>query len=53
LCHERGALAPQSDWRIIPENFSVDGFHASEAGYREWAVKAAVYIAALEQQKTD
>ena len=48
LCNERGALAPESDWRIVPENFSDDGFHASEAGYCEWAEKAALYIAGLE-----
>ncbi len=48
LCRERGALAPESDWRMVRENFSTDGFHASEAGYLEWAEKAADYIAALE-----
>ncbi len=49
LCNERGALAPVSDWRIVPENFSVDGFHASEAGYREWAEKAADFIVGMER----
>lgn len=48
LCHERGALAPAPEWRAIPENFSADGFHASEAGYREWAENLARYIAELE-----
>lgn len=51
LCSERGALAPVSDWRIVPENFSVDGFHASEAGYREWAQKAADLIDGLERER--
>ena len=51
LCSERGALAPVSDWRIVPENFSVDGFHASEAGYREWAEKAADFIDGLERER--
>jgi len=33
---------------VIPENFAVDGFHASEKGYREWAENLAKYIAELE-----
>lgn len=48
LCLERGALAPRSEWRAAPENFSVDGFHASRAGYGEWADSMAGYILALE-----
>jgi len=51
LCRERGALAPESEWRIVPENFSADGFHASEAGYREWAHNMALYVAGLEQAR--
>jgi lysophospholipase L1-like esterase len=50
LCAERGALAPVSEWRVIPENFSEDGFHASEQGYREWADAMADYIFALEER---
>jgi len=48
LCLERGALAPHSEWRAVPENFSADGFHASEKGYREWAEAMAGYILAIE-----
>lgn len=51
LCNERGALAPDSEWRSVPENFSADGFHASEAGYREWAEAAARLISELEAAK--
>jgi len=50
LCRERGALAPQSEWRAIPQNFSEDGFHASEQGYREWAEAMAGYILMLENK---
>ncbi len=48
LCRERGALAPVSEWRAIAENFSEDGFHASEKGYREWAEAMAGYILSIE-----
>ena len=48
LCAERGVLAPEPEWDVIPENFSVDGFHASEKGYREWAENLGRYIAGLE-----
>jgi lysophospholipase L1-like esterase len=48
LCRERGAVAPQPEWRPVPENFSEDGFHASEAGYREWAFGIANFILRLE-----
>jgi lysophospholipase L1-like esterase len=51
LCAERGALAPRSEWRAVPENFSEDGFHASEKGYREWAEAMARYILTLEGEK--
>ncbi len=44
LCLERGALAPDPEWQVIPENFSVDGFHASEKGYREWAENLGAYL---------
>ena len=47
LCAERGALAPEPEWQVIPENFSVDGFHASEKGYREWAENLGKYISQL------
>jgi lysophospholipase L1-like esterase len=49
LCAERGALAPISEWKVIPENFAVDGFHASEKGYREWAEGLAKYLADLDR----
>jgi hypothetical protein len=51
LCHERGALAPYGEWRAVPENFSADGFHASEQGYREWAESVAEHILALEAER--
>ena len=51
LCRERGVLAPEPEWRPVPENFSADGFHASEAGYREWAENLARYILSLEAEK--
>ncbi len=51
LCAERGALAPQAVWDIIPENFAVDGFHASERGYRQWAEGLANFIAELEPDR--
>lgn len=50
LCAERGALAPEPEWQVIPENFSVDGFHASEKGYREWAENLGAYLVNLEKQ---
>lgn len=38
LCDERGANAPgNKDWKVITENFSKDGFHASTLGYERWA----------------
>ena len=52
LCLERGALAPTPKWRPVPENFSSDGFHASEAGYKEWADAIADYILSLETAPT-
>ena len=48
LCAERGALAPDPEWQVIPENFSVDGFHASEKGYREWAENLGKYLVSLQ-----
>ena len=48
LCAERGVLAPESDWRIVPENFSEDGFHASAQGYGEWAQSLAAFIVEME-----
>ncbi|GIL02616.1 MAG: lipase [Alphaproteobacteria bacterium] len=48
LCQERGALAPAPEWRPLAGNFSADGFHASQDGYREWAANLARYIAGLE-----
>lgn len=52
LCRERGALCPPPEWRVVPENFSADGFHASAAGYREWADGLADWILALEDHRT-
>jgi lysophospholipase L1-like esterase len=51
LCRERGALAPDPEWRIIRENFSSDGFHASSRGYHEWAENLASYLISLEAEK--
>ncbi|MEZ5871025.1 MAG: SGNH/GDSL hydrolase family protein [Nitratireductor sp.] len=48
LCHERGAIAPEPEWDVIPENFSHDGFHASAKGYLQWAQNLARFIAELE-----
>lgn len=48
LCFERLALAPETQWQPLPENFSRDGFHASSEGYRVWAEELAHYIADLE-----
>ncbi|MGB7287147.1 MAG: SGNH/GDSL hydrolase family protein [Salaquimonas sp.] len=48
LCLERGALAPDPEWQVIPENFAIDGFHASEKGYREWAENLGKYLVELE-----
>lgn len=52
LCSERGALAPEPEWRIVEENFSSDGFHASAKGYDEWASNLADYVIELEQQRS-
>jgi lysophospholipase L1-like esterase len=43
---------PEPEWRPIPSNFSSDGFHASEAGYREWAGNLANFILELESAKS-
>lgn len=45
LCEERGVLSPSNkDWKVIPENFSDDGFHASSLGYERWADGLSDYI---------
>ncbi|MEM9277988.1 MAG: SGNH/GDSL hydrolase family protein [Pseudomonadota bacterium] len=49
LCRERGALAPETKWQPIPQNFSHDGFHASSEGYRVWAEELSDYILQLEE----
>lgn len=49
LCFERSALAPDSSWQPLPENFSHDGFHASSLGYQVWAEELAQYIVELEK----
>lgn len=50
LCTERGALAPgNKEWKVITENFSKDGFHASSLGYERWAQGIADYIISLER----
>lgn len=51
LCQERSALAPDTKWKPISENFSSDGFHASAEGYRVWAEELADYILQLEAAK--
>lgn len=51
LCFERSALAPETQWRPLPENFSRDGFHASSLGYRVWAEELADYVAELAMPK--
>lgn len=48
LCAERGAYAPDPEWQVIPENFAIDGFHASEKGYREWAENLGAYLVTLD-----
>jgi len=48
LCRERSALAPDTEWKPVPENFASDGFHASSEGYRVWAEELADYILELE-----
>ena len=53
LCNERGALAPDSNWQPLPENFSIDGFHCSASGYKMWAEELAGYIAALVETDTN
>lgn len=50
LCFERGALFPQTKWRVIKENFAEDGFHASSKGYQEWAEELSAYIADLQDK---
>lgn len=51
LCRERGALAPDPEWRVVEENFSSDGFHASKKGYDEWASNLADYVIELERTR--
>jgi len=48
LCHERGALAPETNWQPIRENFAEDGFHASAKGYHAWAEELSDYIVKLQ-----
>ena len=50
LCFERRALAPETSWKPLPENFSSDGFHASAEGYRVWAEELAEFIVDLEKR---
>ena len=50
LCFERGALFPQTKWRVISENFAEDGFHASPQGYEEWAEELSDYLADLQSK---
>jgi len=44
LCRERMAQIPEGDWEPSTENFSRDGFHASEKGYSEWATVLVSHI---------
>ena len=53
LCEERGALAPKSNWKVIPENFARDGFHASSLGYQRWADELADYILSIEDTRAE
>ena len=48
LCRERFALAPESKWNPVPENWSQDKFHVSEKGYFEWADQLSDYMIDLE-----
>lgn len=50
LCFERLALAPDTSWEPVPENFSSDGFHASAEGYRVWAEELSEFIIDLERR---
>ena len=50
LCFERSALAPDTNWKAVPENFAHDGFHASSTGYRIWAEEVVEIIADLENE---
>lgn len=51
LCAERGALAPgNKEWKVIRENFSNDGFHASSLGYERWAEGLSSYMLEIEKQ---
>ena len=53
LCEERGALAPKSNWKVIPENFARDGFHASSLGYQRWADELSDYILSIEKTRAE
>jgi lysophospholipase L1-like esterase len=53
LCEERGAHAPKSNWKVIPENFARDGFHASSLGYQRWADELADYILSIEDTRVE
>ncbi len=44
LCRERIAFAPDTEWKPIAENWSVDGFHASAKGYESWAEELSDYM---------
>lgn len=44
LCRERLAYAPDTQWQPIPENWSIDGFHASAKGYESWADELSDYM---------
>lgn len=44
LCRERGAVIPEGEWNPDPVNFSIDGFHASETGYSQWAAILVEHI---------
>jgi lysophospholipase L1-like esterase len=44
LCRERLTEIPDGEWRPSRDNFSIDGFHASEKGYQEWAEILATHI---------
>lgn len=44
LCFERGCTSVRPIPDVMPAGFAIDGFHASEEGYRHWAETVADYI---------
>ena len=46
LCFERGCTAVRPIPDVMPAGFCIDGFHASEEGYRHWARTIGDYVVA-------